>query len=112
MARVPSSRRLDPNALHTIEIKVHLITEDQLTLLERGEQHLWKDFFFSSLSVFIVCALNVVAVSGDKDSFAIAMYVNSIVGIIALVVCVYSGWLWHNRAATARQMLANIRERP
>ena len=91
------------------------ITTDELNLLEKSGNHIWKEICFAAIGVGIPTLLNVCLEyyklsSTDRLTFSIIL--NAAISLISLTAGSISGYCWKNNNQSFTKMIQKIKNKP
>lgn len=103
------------NVTHNDEVLEHLITDEQLTMLDMSSRDHIVEIFWASLGLFfgsLLPALGSASMLFDQESsFSWVSLIECMICFAALVVAVLMAIFWWNRAQTSSTLIEDIRNR-
>jgi len=90
------------------------VTGEELEMLRREGQNLWKDVCLVSISLGIPTALNAGVAIASQTTFNLTLeiFVNSLVGVVGLSFGIVFGIAWGRSHTSLADLIEAIREKP
>lgn len=88
------------------------VTPEELTQIESSGSNLWKDVCLVSAPLSISCLINAIANVPDPFKVSVSLFLNSLVGSIAVLATAVFGIAWHRTRTIQKSIFDKIKEKP
>jgi hypothetical protein len=89
------------------------VSEHELLSLMNSSQNSWKDFCIASAGVGIPCVINaVVGIKRAPFEIDVSLFLNTLFGIIGVVLAIVFGILWKRTATNVAAIMEAIKNKP
>lgn len=88
----------------------------ELELIEQTGSSIWKDVFLSCLGLGVPCSINAIhdysALPPDTKNFTADIFLNSLFGIISLILGTISLIVWQKGKKSFKKVIEDIKNKP